>query len=83
MELVTPASSSCVLAGSIMKPDNTTEGQGIYPGCKETAFLQTTFAPHWSPSNELTGAMFTLGLPLKFEADSFDINDANQNGAPL
>lgn len=34
---------------------------------EQAAILQATFAPRWSLCNELTGAMFTLRLPLKSE----------------
>lgn len=37
MEVVTPDSSSCVFALSIMNPGNITEGQGIYSGYKASA----------------------------------------------
>lgn len=43
MEVVTPDSTRRALACSIMKPGNVGEGQGIYPGCEETAILQTAF----------------------------------------
>lgn len=72
-----------------MNPGNTAEGQRIYPGCKTTAVHpENSFAATLKPSNELTGAMFTLQLPLKFEGltlglVSFDINDASHNGSPF
>lgn len=88
MELVTPDSSSCVLACSIIILGIQQKGKVFTLAARQLpSILQTALLPHWSPSNELTGAMFTLQLPLKFEGltlrfVSFDINDASQNGSP-